>query len=74
MRFGWFLCNEQPIASVLESGPVFSWVLLKLAVELTSVFVYGDSAVSCHCPPLAPKRRERDVLFLCMFLCTREAQ
>lgn len=34
-------------------------VLFKLEVELTCVFVDGDSALSCHCPPLAPKRRLR---------------
>lgn len=34
-------------------------VLFKLAVEVTCVFVHGDSALSRHCPPLAAKRRER---------------
>lgn len=42
-------------------------VLFKLAVELTCVFAYGDNALSCHCPPLAPKRRE--VIFSCFCAC-----
>lgn len=41
--------------------------LFKLAVQVTCVFVCGDSALSCHCPPLAPKRKE--IIFSCFCAC-----
>lgn len=71
--FWHFLCDKL-ITAVSYSFRPRIWACVSLVLyachrNILSVFVYGDSALSCLC---IQGERERDdvLLFLCMFLCT----